>query len=758
MKTMQHIQNNKNPILSIIYVYYNTPSEITESISSVTSTLRRRIPYEIIIVDNDSHLPVPSKLLKLQSVQYIKNKKNQGYGQGLNIGAKHAKGTYILCSNTDTIYREKAILLMLEKIKSDHTIGIIGPKMIDKSGKRLDTASKLPLFPRNFFLYTFLKRIYPFSQIEKKYHYRDIPMRERTVDAIGGASMMFRKEVFRKIGGFDKSFFLYFEETDICKRLREKGYQVVYFPKSVVTHLVGRSLQDNEKIQTYFERSRFLFIKKHQSLFFAYLSEIFIRFFTPTTFILIFIVGLSMFLNLYKISTLMMFFGDFGRDMLVAREMVLTGNIPLLGIPSSVVWLSQGPLSIYLIGVSFLIGGFSPFVPAILYGVLSSFTCLLIYHLGNKLFNKPVGIMSALIFACSPLVIVNARIPYHTAPIPFFSAIFFIALFSFVKNKTYLSLMSVGFFLGLLFQLELSNGVLFFLLVSIVYIYKIQVTKKRIGIFSGSFAVGILPFILYDLTHMFTQTAGFVAWVLNRIRLFLGLTVSGNSTTAHAPDAFHIVWDNLVRFVFPMNEEIATIFIVTSVLYLLIRSMFKKMRQGNEVFLIICLSVPFIGFIVHARPGMAYFPVVYPLLAIVIGEFFYMFYRRLRMALLLFFVLIFSNTAFILTHSYFLSVNGINGSEVDDWNYGLGVSLGEQMEVMSFLKAESEKTPIQILPGGFLTDFQTSIDNYHFLALSMGIHQSKSGREFTIYQDPSEISQNQRVIFQTEHVYVSIDE
>ena len=70
---------------------------------------------------------------------------------------------------------------------------------------------------------------------------------------------------------------------------------------------------------------------------------------------LIIILGVSLFINLYKIDTLMMFIGDMGRDYLAAYEMLKTGIIPLVGIQSSVVWLHQGPLSIYFIGLIFLI-------------------------------------------------------------------------------------------------------------------------------------------------------------------------------------------------------------------------------------------------------------------------------------------------------------------------------------------------------------------------------------------------------------------
>lgn len=746
--------NYSAPALSILYVYFNTPEEIRQSIASLRLAARY-VRYEIIIVDNNSHIPIPKDILRLKSVTYIKSKKNIGYGAGLNLGEKKAKGEYLLVTNTDTIYKKNTIRALLSKLASDKTIGVIGPKMLDEKKRRLLTSSKLPLFPRNVVLYSFLRNIFPFSYVERNFHYKDVSIKERTVGAIGGACMLFRRTVFKRVGGFDQRFFLYFEESDICKKITDIGLKVVYYPRAIITHLVGRSLGDKEKIQVYFEKSRFLFIQKHQSTLFAFLSEALIRSLRIIPLFLLSIFFLSLFINLYQITSLMMFFGDFGRDMLVARDMVTGGNIPLLGIPSSVVWLSQGPLSIYLIGMSFLVGGFSAYVPGVMYAVLGSVTTLLVYKLGSSMFNKHVGILSAIFFACSPLVIINSRIPYHHAPIPFFAAVFFIGLFSYIKRQTKLSLIMTGLFLGFLFQLELSNGVLFFLIVLLFYIHKIPITRNKILTFLASFSFGILPFIIYDLTHMFTQTIGFAAWVINRIRLFFGLTISGNSTTSHAPEAMSVIWENLVRFVYPESAVIATSVIVISLLYLVTRVFSKKNIRSSEMFLCLSLTVPFLGFIVHARPGMAYFPLVFPILALLFGYVFYALLKRTKIAFVLFIAIALSNCTFVLSHQYFMDVDGQKGSEISYWNYGLGVSLQEQKKVVVYLKNVSQKEPIKIVAGGFLTEFKTSIDNYHYLAWESGVVTSIDGKQYVIYQDKNDIPKTETIVFQTNQVYLT---
>lgn len=741
-----------NITVSVIVVYFNTPEDIINLLSSLKKELRR-ISHEIIIIDNHSDIPLPDEINRAGKFTVIRNKKNLGYGAALNIGANNAKGTYLLCTNSDIIYKNNSIHSLLKKIQSDPSIGVIGPKIVDVNNRRLKTASRYPLFPKNILLFSFLSKFPPLSRIEKTYHYNSLGT-EKNVSAIGGACMLFRKHVFTKLNGFDKSFFLYFEETDICKRVHEHGYKVVYYPGAVITHFVGKSSSDRSFIRHHFEKSRYEFIKKHQSRHTAIFSESIIRFLTPTFLILTGIVVFSLFLNLSNITHLMMFFGDYGRDMLVARNMLLTGTVPLLGIPSSVVWLSQGPLSIYMIALSFSIGGYEAYVPAVFFGILGSLTCIGVYKLGNELYSKQTGILAALFFASSPFVIINSRIPYHTAPIPFFAAVFFFLAYRYSIKPSRNILFFTGLFLGFLFQLELSNGVLFFLLPIYVIIFHIRLTKKIIGTVTAGFFLGIFPFILYDLTHYFVQTLGFVAWVGNRIRLFFSMSTHGG-TTGQLPGAIQIISENLVRFLFPSDKTVA--FVLLGVC-LIVLGIHVYKRNKNSLFLFFAIFISLIGFIVHARPGMAYFPVLFPLLSVMVGYTFSLLIQKFRVGIFIFFLIVSTNAFFVQSNFYFLDVNGQRGSEISDWNYGLGVSLSEQQKVVSFLKNESEKYEIQIKPGGFLKDFSTSIDNYRYLLLISDIQTSSNGRAFFIYQNKHEIPSHERIVFSTENVFVTNNE
>lgn len=742
---------NKYPKLTVIYPYFNTPDEIEKSINSL-KLATGETSFEVIVVDNNSYLPL--ELGKNPNIKVIKNKKNIGYGAALNKGTECANGEYLLFSNTDTVYSRDSIKKMLNTIEKDKKIGAVGPMMVDDGGSKLYTKSRMPLFPISVVIYSGLKNVPLIRKAWDWFHYKTS---KKYVEVIGGASMLIRKEVFIKIGSFDPQFFLFFEEADICKRISDNGFRMVYLSEAKVIHSVGKSLENKKVIRDYFETSRFRFVKKYQGAFFAVVSESLIKYFSLTTFSLIAILALSLYLNLNRITTLMMFYGDFARDMFVSKDMVINGSIPLLGIPSSVVWLHQGPLSIYLIGASFLFGGFQPVVPAVFYGLMGSLTAILVYLLGKELFSSRSGLLAALFFVTSPLVIVNLRIPYHTAPIPFFTALFYLYFYRFIKSRKNFDLIASGFFLGLLFQLELSNGVLFLLVLLAFLIYKIRVTFKVFIKFVLFFILGIAPFIIYDLKHGFLQTAGFIAWVLNRVRLFLGLTLSGNSTTENFPSALSFVWSQLVRFVFPVSELLAGVIILSMVVFIIFKFL-RRESKDSYIFLVLALFIPICGFLVHAQPGTAYFPVLFPPLALTMGAFFYFLSRKSILLLSLLFLVVFLNVFFTLSNNYFLDTSYQRGESIKGWSYSLGPSLEEQRRTIDAIMRDSNGESFYLSPGGFLTKFQTSLDNYHYLVWNAGLQERKNGIKYVFFADKKEVPGDLKQIYASQSIIVIRDE
>lgn len=263
--------------VSLIYVYFNSSKEIIDSIKSLKGALGK-LTYEIIIVDNNSPKALPTSFFGKRNVKIIKNDENLGFGAAVNLGAKVAVGKYFFVINPDTVCIKNSINLLFNRISKDKKIGVIGPQQIDKNGRILHSTAGIPKFPDALFVYSRLNKLWPNNPYSRKYWSKDRDLnKEQETETIGGAAMMFPKKIFEEVGGFDERFFMYFEETDICQRIRKLGYKILYYPKAKIIHHVGRSTSDKKWIQKTFEESRLKYFKKYNSHLIALGMEVFIR-------------------------------------------------------------------------------------------------------------------------------------------------------------------------------------------------------------------------------------------------------------------------------------------------------------------------------------------------------------------------------------------------------------------------------------------------------------------------------------------------
>ncbi|MDD5131462.1 MAG: glycosyltransferase family 2 protein [bacterium] len=228
--------------LSIIIVSYNSREFLQnclESLYRTTDGLRK----EIILVDNcsndDSIALVKSSF---PQVKIIANDVNYGFAKANNIGAQAATGEYLLFLNPDTIVRETAIKEMIVSMQREHEAGAVGAKLLNSDGS-------LQLSCREFYtLRTIILSRTPLKHVARLGRFLRLNMmadwdhnETRTVDWVLGACLMTTRQVMEKIGYFDDRYRLYFEDMDLCYRIRNAGYCVYYCPTSVVQHLYQRS-------------------------------------------------------------------------------------------------------------------------------------------------------------------------------------------------------------------------------------------------------------------------------------------------------------------------------------------------------------------------------------------------------------------------------------------------------------------------------------------------------------------------------------
>ena len=143
---------------------------------------------------------------------------------------------------------------------------------------------------------------------------------------------------------------------------------------------------------------------------------------------------LALFLRFFQLESQMMFIGDFAWFYLSARDLLLTHNIPLVGIASSQTWLHQGPLWTYMLAVVLKLFSFSPLSGGYLAAGIGVLTVVLVYQTGLEFFSKKVALICSFLFATSPLIIIFSRMPYHTSPIPLFMTLLLLYTYKWLKN------------------------------------------------------------------------------------------------------------------------------------------------------------------------------------------------------------------------------------------------------------------------------------------------------------------------------------
>ena len=732
----------KKNLVSIIYVYFNTPKEINDSISSISHAILNN-EFEIIIVDNDSKLDLPVNLLSHKKIRVIKNQRNKGYGAGCNIGAKNAKGDFFLFINPDTKFRKGAMDKMVTALTRDSSIGVIGPKMIDDRGNMLPTINSFITIPRAIVVYTFLDKIIGNSFISKEFWQKNLDRsHQQQVEVLSGACIMIPRKVFEKVKGFDTRFFMYFEEQDLCFRIKRTGYRILFFPDSVIKHSVGASLKDKAKIKEYFQKSRYLYLKKYFGKERAIIVEAFIRLATVYNLLALAIVGFSAFINTYLQSSLMLLIGDAARDFIAAKNMIIGQGIPLVGIPSSVPWLHQGPLSIYAIAFALSIVRFNPIAPGIFFGLLGAVTTLLIYILGKSYFNEKVGILSAIFYATTPLTIVNARMPYHTSLIPLFSCIFFLVFEkSLKKNK----LIPVLFFCyGLLLLVELSNVTVIAVPLIVFFLRRTKLSLLEALKTLAFFLVGISPFILYDLVHGPTYSK-FPLWIANRMVNFMG-SFANNSSSQSLENVTKSFYQQIVGLIIP-NFPIFSLGIFVAILIFLGQKYLKDRSQVRSLIVLLWILIPLLSFFFHKAPGTAYFTLIYPAFAIGSGVLVYRFLKISRLVFIVFFLIVTINITQVFSNNFYVTTEkGPHPMPPTQYNFGSSWKLSDS--IAAAIVADAKGRDFNIIGSGNLTSYPTSIDPYVYLAWYHGGKVVKtSPLEYTIYQQKRLIPKNAKEVF-----------
>lgn len=258
-----------NNLISIIIVNYNLEKEIEDCLDSLFNNIisknHSHLKFEIIIVDNNSPnktLSILEEKYKNQNVRFVYSERNLGFGKGCNLGAKIANGNLLVFLNPDTILNQDIFTPIIELFKTDSSVGIVAPKQQIRKPFFDFSAG---FFPNIIFEFLHLFGIGVFFEgflmfiLTKLTNKKFFP-----VDWILGAAIFIKKDVFDQVDGFDKDYFMFFEEVDLCKRVKRKNFKVIYYHSLKLNHIGSVSGKKNYflyTVRTY--ASKTIFIKKH---------------------------------------------------------------------------------------------------------------------------------------------------------------------------------------------------------------------------------------------------------------------------------------------------------------------------------------------------------------------------------------------------------------------------------------------------------------------------------------------------------------
>jgi N-acetylglucosaminyl-diphospho-decaprenol L-rhamnosyltransferase len=244
---------------AVIVTYCSGPF-LDSLFSSIPAASTRTIP--LTVVDNASTDETVEYVTQHEGIQLIRSGRNLGYGGAANLGVRGSSEDWVIIANPDVRFKPGAIDALLEAASRWPQAGVLGPQIFTPDSRIYPSARELPSLGRGIGHAVF-GWWWPTNPWTAGYRREREAPRERTAGWLSGACLFVRREAFEAVGGFDESYFMYFEDTDLCERLSLAGWDVVYVPSAVVEHHGAHATSQNLALMS----------KAHHESAYRYLSR-----------------------------------------------------------------------------------------------------------------------------------------------------------------------------------------------------------------------------------------------------------------------------------------------------------------------------------------------------------------------------------------------------------------------------------------------------------------------------------------------------
>jgi len=264
---------NQVPDVSIVIVSFNTRDMLRECL---LTTRNQGVTTEVIVVDNASRDGSAAMVhAEFPEVRVIACADNLGFAGANNLAFAEAVGRYVVLLNSDAFLGPETLARAVAHMDAEPNVGLAGGLLVGRDGHWQPSARLFPSVLNDFLSLTGLSVRFPSSRLFGRADrtWAD-PRRPADTDWVPGAFSIIRSEVLYTVGHFDPRFFLYYEEVDLCRRIKAAGYRVAYWPDLEVVHIGGESSKtvrrlslsaSGSQLTLWRMRSALLYYRKHHA-------------------------------------------------------------------------------------------------------------------------------------------------------------------------------------------------------------------------------------------------------------------------------------------------------------------------------------------------------------------------------------------------------------------------------------------------------------------------------------------------------------
>lgn len=251
--------------LSIVIISFNVSQKLAENLRAIFAS-QVDFNFEVFVVDNNSQDDSAAMIKKeFPQVKLIVNERNLGFGKANNQAIKRTQGNFILLLNPDMKVGPDTLQKMLTWMKDNPQASLASCKLIDEQKKIIKHVRRFPTWSDQLAIILKLPHLLP--SVLKKYIREDFDYdKAAIVDSVRGGFMIIKKEILEKVGVFDEQYFLWFEEVDLCLRIKKAGGEVWYTPVAECIDAIGQSFKQVNTMtkQKYFRDSMLKYFRKWQ--------------------------------------------------------------------------------------------------------------------------------------------------------------------------------------------------------------------------------------------------------------------------------------------------------------------------------------------------------------------------------------------------------------------------------------------------------------------------------------------------------------